>query len=475
MAVKIQKGGWALVFLIGLALVGYTLQRYGVIDFTKLTQGHLPGVGSGSSDGLILRVHGSNTIGAQLLPALAEAFLTQKGATGIKTVPNGKDEVLVQGALPGQSSPQSIEIAAHGSATAFADLQDAKCDVGAASRQITAEEAARLRSLGDMTSPASERVLGLDGIAVIVSAGNSIRSLSKEDIRKAFAGEINDWSQLGRPEPGVIVLYARDEKSGTWDTFKTLVLGDTPLAATASRIEDSRQLSDRVAGDPNGIGFVGLPFVRSAKALAVSDAGTNPVFPTALTVATEDYPLSRRLYLYVPGNSHNAEAREFISFALSKAGQDLVSENGFVGQTVVPSPMVAVSSQLSGGSEVERRYVRMTQGAVRLPLDFRFRSGSSALDNKALDDLGRVATFVGSPQYAGQNIVLMGFADSMGARQKNDELSQQRAGIIAEEFKARGIKVSEVIGFGAERPVASNATPEGREKNRRVEVWLRKQ
>jgi len=474
MAAKIQKGGWALVFLIGLALVGYTLHRYGIVDFSKLTQGHLPAIGSGSPDGLILRIHGSNTIGAQLLPALAEAYLKQKGATGIKTVPHGQDEVLVQGVLPDQSSPQSVEIAAHGSATAFADLLNAQCDIGAASRQITAEEAARLRSLGDMTSPASERVLGLDGIAVIVSASNSTRSLSKEDIRKAFAGEINDWSQLGRQDPGPIVLYARDEKSGTWDTFKTLVLGDSPLPATATRIEDSRQLSDRVAGDPNGIGFVGLPFVRSAKALAVSDTGTNPVFPTALTVATEDYPLSRRLYLYVPTNSHKAEAREFVSFALSKAGQELVSDNGFVGQTVVPSPMVA-AVQLSGGSEVDRRYVRMTQSAVRLPLDFRFRSGSSALDNKALDDLGRVATFVSSPQYAGQNIVLMGFADSMGARQKNDELSQQRAGIVAEEFKARGIKVSEVLGFGADRPVASNGTPEGREKNRRVEVWLRKQ
>jgi len=474
MAVKIQKGGWALVFLIGLALVGYTLQRYGIIDVTKWTQGR--GIGSGGSSGVILRIHGSNTIGAQLLPALAEAYLKQKGATGIKTVPQRPDEVLVQGVLPGQSSPQSIEIAAHGSATAFADLQDDTCDVGAASRHITADEAAKLksRSLGDMTSPASERVLGLDGIAVIVSASNPTRSLSKEDIRKVFAGEFDNWSQLGRSQPGLISVYARDDKSGTWDTFKTLVLGDTSLSATASRMEDSRQLSDSVAGDANGIGFVGLPFVRSAKALAVSDAGTSPVFPTALTVATEDYPLSRRLYLYVPGNSRSAEARDFVSFALSKAGQELVSDNGFVGQTVVPSPMVG-AAQLSAGSEVDRRYVRLTQGAVRLPLDFRFRSGSSALDNKALDDLGRVATFVSSPQYAGQNILLMGFADSMGARQKNDELSQQRAGIVADEFKARGIKVSEVLGFGAERPVASNATPEGREKNRRVEVWLRKQ
>src|SRR5262249_51894303 len=146
---------------------------------------------------------------------------------------------------------------------------------------------------------------GLDGIAVIVNAANPLRSLSKDEVRRIFSGEINDWQQAGRSDAGSIRVLARDEKSGTWDTFKNLVLGATPLASSAQRIEDSRQLSDRVATDRNAIGFVGLPFVRSAKALAVSDAGTRPTFPTALTVATEDYPLSRRLYLYTPSSAQN--------------------------------------------------------------------------------------------------------------------------------------------------------------------------
>jgi phosphate transport system substrate-binding protein len=469
MAVKIQKGGWLLMFLIGLVLVGYGLHRYGLVDLSNLNK-LMPGKSSTGSGNVILRIHGSNTIGAQLTPALAEAFLRQRGATAIATTTTGPDMVLVQGT---SDKPQAIEIAAHGSATAFSDLRANSCDVGAASRKIELDEVANLSSLGDMTSPAAEHVLGLDGIAVIVNAGNTVRSLSKDQIRGVFSGEINDWQQVGRPDAGSIRVFARDDKSGTWDTFKNLVLGSTTLVSSAQRVEDSRQLSDRVAADPNAIGFVGLPFVRSAKALAVSDAGTRPIFPTALTIATEDYPLSRRLYLYTASTTQNAVAREFVTFALSKAGQEIVTANGFVGQTVVPTQPDTGARQL-GVADAGGRYDRLTAGAARLPLDFRFRTGSSTLDNKALDDLGRVSSFVSSPQYAGQAIVLLGFADSSGSPQVNEELSKNRASVLAEEFRARGIKVAEVMGLGSERPVASNATAEGREKNRRVEIWLRR-
>lgn len=475
MAIKVQKGGWLVIFLLGLGLIGYSLHRYGVVDLSNLGK-WMPGGSGASSAGLILRIHGSNTIGAQLAPALAEEYLRQKGATDIKTIPQGADEVLVQGKLPGDSSPKAIQIAAHGSATAFTDLRDNKCDVGAASRKITADEASDLSALGDMASPASEHVVGLDGIAVIVNAGSSIRTLSKEQIGQIFSGTVTDWSQVGRDQPGAINVYARDAKSGTWDTFKTLVLGDTPLVGEARRFEDSRQLSDKVASDANGIGFIGLPYVRSAKAIAVSESGANPIFPTALTIGTEDYPLARRLYLYTSASLQNPDVRDFVRFALSKTGQDIVAQNGFVGQTatpVAPAPPTEFARRASQ-SDAERKYQKATSDAARLPLDFRFRSGSSDLDNKALDDLGRVSAFVASSQYAGQQIVLMGFADSIGSPQQNLELSRQRAGMVAYEFKSRGIRTSEVLAFGSELPIASNTTAEGRDRNRRVEVWLRR-
>src|SRR5215472_15126141 len=114
MAVKIQKGGWLLMFLIGLVLVGYGLHRYGLVDLSNLNK-LMPGKSSTGSGNVILRIHGSNTIGAQLTPALAEAFLRQRGATSISTTNTGPDTFVVRGTI---DKPQAIEIAAHGSATA---------------------------------------------------------------------------------------------------------------------------------------------------------------------------------------------------------------------------------------------------------------------------------------------------------------------------------------------------------------------
>ena len=268
---------------------------------------------------VILRLSGSNTIGAGLAPALAEEFLKQQGATKIKTVPgDGDDEVRVQGVLPGDRGPKAIEIHAHGSATAFEDLANGRADIGMSSRKIKAEEAAQLASLGDMTSPVCEHIVGLDGIAVIVSRKNPVRMLAKDQIAQIFTGAITNWLQVGGAD-GAIKLYARDDKSGTYDTFKNLVLGNAPLAPTAKRIEDSRKLS-------------------------------------------------RRLYFYMPAQPQQELARKFVDFALSSMGQNIVAEIGFVGQNVSAAAAAAPTA-------VPEDYRRLTSGYDRLSLDFRFREG----------------------------------------------------------------------------------------------------
>ncbi|MGA2218728.1 MAG: phosphate ABC transporter substrate-binding protein, partial [Terracidiphilus sp.] len=264
----------------------------------------------------------------------AAAFLKNQGATNIQILSGAKpEEKFVKGTLPGDSSPSFITIAAHGTATAFTALAEKTCDIGMASRKINPDETAKLMSLGDMLSPSNEHIVGLDGIAVVLSSSNPVSQLDKDQIMRIFTGEITDWSQVGGSQ-GAIKLYARDDESGTYDTFKTLVLAGKPLAPGAQRIEDSKTLSDAVAADPNGIGFIGLPYILSAKAIAVSDKGTHPLLPTRLTVSREDYVLSRRLYLYTRGNPTDKYTRKFIEFALSKAGQEVVGNSGFVTQNV---------------------------------------------------------------------------------------------------------------------------------------------
>jgi phosphate transport system substrate-binding protein len=408
-----------------------------------------------------LRLSGSNTIGAELAPALAQAWIESKGATNAKRVNTAADESRVIGSANGETL--LIDIKAHGSKTAFADLADGACDIGMASRAINSGEAAALASknFGDLTSNTNERVLGLDGVAVIVNDANNIDSMTKEEVEAIFAGDESaalKWGVQWR-------IYARDDKSGTYDTFKDRVLGARSLAESAKRFEDSRALAAAVAHDRAGIGFVGLPYATGVKVLAIAEKGASPRVPNTMTVRTEEYPLSRRLYFYVPATAGPA-AREFVRFALSPAGQDIVERIGFVGQKV---EVIAEKPKAQG----PKAYVDMMPSSDRVGVDFRFRPGSSQLDTKAADDIVRVASMM-SAQTPARKIMLVGFADNTGATSANLMLSKRRAESVADQMRQRGIDPVLVTGFGSELPVADNSTPDGREKNRRVEVWLRK-
>jgi len=414
----------------------------------------------------ILRLAGSNTIGDGLGPAMAAEFLKVQGATNVRIRAGANSlEKIVEGVLPGDSEISSITITAHGSATAFTALASDQCDIGMASRKIKPAEAATLTAQGDMSSLASEHILGLDGIAVIVNANNPVTQLDKDKIKKIFIGEITDWSQVGSGS-GPIKIFARNDESGTYDTFKTLVLNGKPLASSAKRIEDSKELSDTVSADPAAIGFIGLPYVLSAKAVAVSEKGTQALMPNRLTVATEDYPLSRRLYLYTASNPQNKFARKFLEFALSRQGQDVVGNSGFIAQNVT-----AVAQTVA--ENAPDQYRELTKDAKRLSLDFRFQSGQTELDNKAKVDLDRVVSLIADLRGSGDKVMLFGFSDGVGGSAVNQTLSVTRAKAVASQFAQRGMDPEIVMGFGANAQVASNDTPDGQGRNRRVEIWIK--
>ncbi|MDP9121139.1 MAG: OmpA family protein [Acidobacteriota bacterium] len=77
-----------------------------------------------------------------------------------------------------------------------------------------------------------------------------------------------------------------------------------------------------------------------------------------------------------------------------------------------------------------------------------------------------------SPHYQKRQILLLSFADSTGNRGGNQRPSEDRARAIERDLGAEGLKPAGVRGFGGDLPVASNDPEEGREKNRRIEVWL---
>jgi phosphate transport system substrate-binding protein len=415
----------------------------------------------------ILRLAGSNTIGDALAPELAEAFLKNQGATDVRTLPGTNlQEKIVQGVLPGDGTPSFISISAHGSATAFAALKNDKCDIGMASRKIRDDEAGKLASLGNMTSDASEHILGLDGIAVIVNVSNPTDKLDKDQISRIFSGEVTDWSQVS-PYHGAIKLYARNDDSGTYDTFRNLVLAGKPLAKGMHRFEDSKDLSEAVANDPAGIGFVGLPYILSTKPIAVSEQGTRSLMPNRLSVATEDYLLSRRLYIYTASYPKNKYVRPFVEFALSRRGHHVVASNGFAAQNVTQT---AEEAPVSSPDE----YKQLTHNANRLTVDFRFQPGKTSLDNKARSDLDRVVSLIADLRIKGDRVMLFGFSDHDKNPEVSRELSLARANTIADEFALRDLTPAVVRGYGSDLELAAEDTAAGQSKNRRVEIWIKR-
>jgi glucose/mannose transport system substrate-binding protein len=330
---------------------------------------------------VILRLHGSNTIGNELAPALCEDFLKYQGATSVQRKPGSKeDEVDIEAILPSESGETvTIEIQSHGSSTAFEDLAHGQCDIGMSSRQIKPDEAQRCATagLGDLSTPSSENVLGLDGVAVLVNKSNGVGSLTKQQLADIFSGKITDWAQVGGTG-GPIYLYAPDDKSGTLDTFKSLVLNPRPISARASRFEDSAKLSDAVAADNNAIGFAGTSFTRNCKALAISNGTDKPELPTIFAISAGNYPLSRRLYLYVAADTQNKWTRKFVEFALPKlevfswwtSGSEAAALNTLFDTYKKQYPGVGIiNATVAGGSGSGARPVLQTRLAVNNPPD----------------------------------------------------------------------------------------------------------
>lgn len=412
-----------------------------------------------------LRIQGSNTIGAALTPALIQGLLAAQGATAVTQTPSRQANETEINALDAQGQPLRITIAAHGSSTGFTALGDGQADLAAASRPITDDEARRLQALGDLRGKGAEQVIGLDAVAVIVHPDNPLAQLTTAQLAQVFCGQVRRWEQLGVPG-GEIRLYSRDDRSGTFETFKALVLEprQQTLAGQAQRFESSEALAERVKADRQAIGFSSLAAVHGAKVLAIAEGDAPAMLPTPTLVASEDYPLSRRLFFYLPARAAPL-AVALAEYTQTPAGQAIVARQGFVAQQVKALPVPAQA-------DMPPRYRTLAAEARRLTVNFRFQPGSANLDNKALRDVRRVADYLRQAGKLQHQVVLVGFGDPKETQGRAALLSRLRAMAVRRELARDGVETKEVTGMGDELPVADNDQEQGRLRNRRVEVWV---
>ncbi|MGK0441968.1 MAG: phosphate transport system substrate-binding protein [Pseudohongiellaceae bacterium] len=416
----------------------------------------------------LFKIAGSNTVGAHLAPACAVDYLTSKGMANVRIKNTAiTNEKIITG-INSKGIEQKIFIAAHGSSTGFKALRDSTADLAISSRPIKDKEVDALAHLGDLRSRKSEHTVAIDGLAILVHPSNPVQQLSVQQVAKIFSGQIENWQELGGLDLP-IKLYARDNKSGTWDTFKNLVLAKKyRLADKALRFESNDTLSDNVAANPAGIGFTGLASVRQAKLLAISDDNTQPLIPKRLTVATEDYPLSRRLYFYQPQASivgQNQWLQGYVDHCLSALGQKIVDKVGFVTQNII-----AVNQPLYNNAP--ESYKRLSHKAKRLSVNFRFNIGSSQLDNKAVKDLERVASFLSTPENKNKNVYLVGFTDANKQQRYDLLIARFRALSVHAKLMSKKVSIFKTLSLGSFMPIASSQNSIAKSKNSRVEIWL---
>jgi phosphate transport system substrate-binding protein len=409
-----------------------------------------------------LRIHGSNTMGTRLVPALVESWLTTIGYEGIRRVPRGSTMLEIHARRDG--APLIVEIGKRGSASGIEALVDGRAELAMMLRAPTAAELDAAWQLGDLRAPGQEFVVAVDGVAAVVHASNPVRRLDVMQLRDVYAGRITNWRELGGPDRPIRALTQSGRTAAT-EFLEAEVMRGAALAASVMRDADAAR---RVAADPTAIAIVPLRsrVPAAARPLAVSDGGI-AVYPTRAGIHSEDYPLLRRYSLH-GGQMMSALGRSFALFSMTRPAQQAVERAGHFAVMLRPAPRTPVLE----GSEA---YRRLMANAERLPLSLRFNhdANGSLFDPRAEYDLERVTSLLKQPRYRDREVVVVAFGHGSGQGELIPTLiSNDRADIVVGHLHGHGIRVRGAHGFGTERMLAGAGHRAARFRNERVEIWV---
>ena len=265
-----------------------------------------------------------------LLPILGAALVV--GATSGKTVTvKGSDTMVIMAqrwaeAYMAKHPGAVIQVTGGGSGVGLSALVNGSTDIANASRPMKSSEMNQLKerygSLGVEIKTAK------DGITLYVNEHNPVNELTLEQLREIYTGKITNWNQVGGSN-SKIILYGRENSSGTFAYFRDNVLKGKDYAPSCQHMPGTAAVVNAVSKDKNGIGYGGAAYAKGVKEIAVKkDAATPGVKPNAQTIKNGTYPISRYLYMYLR-NRPSGEAKQFIDWVLSPEGQPIAVKVGY--------------------------------------------------------------------------------------------------------------------------------------------------
>jgi NitT/TauT family transport system substrate-binding protein len=520
MAVKIQKGGWILIFLIGLALVGFALYRYGYLDLGKLT-----GAKSSSSGG-------SDKVDTKqplALPASSSGGANPEVRVRVNVWVGCVGGLVANGGL--ETAPDSI-FAQKGLKVSFKIIDDwtegasalatNNVDVMLTTLDVYAKDYGQFQEKGFGShaflmvdwSRGADGVIGRQGINSIEDlAGKTVAfapytpshfllwnglkasGLSTDQRNEIFKNAVHTKDGI---EPAVLFAQNKVDAAVAWDPDMSDAVGKR---AGAKKIYDTRianrliadilVVSDRFAAKhPETVvkfaqGWLeGVEFIKNHPDRAYNVIGN-----------VKDFNIPSDLAKTMLGGVKLADYADNVAF-LGSQGTNSDYANIFGQAEDMYRELLMIKHTSNPEDSVDRRYIQQLSGAgfstasseapieyhapgkTAVPLATQHRSiyfdpnsAHMSLDSRAVVDE------IGGQMQAYQNTVvdIEGNTDSTGSRSYNMDLSRQRADAVRqylmEKYGFPGARLR-TVGNGPDKPIDNNATAEGREKNRRTDIKL---
>jgi phosphate transport system substrate-binding protein len=251
--------------------------------------------------------------------AIAGKAITVKGSDTLLLLGQRWAEVYME-----RNPGVVIQVTGGGSGVGIAALINGSTDICQASRSMKDSEKAKLRDR--YFSTGVEIPVARDGVTLYVHEKNPVNELTLDQIKDIYTGKALNWKQFGGPD-AKIVLYGRENSSGTYVFFREKALKNADYSASMQSLPGTAAVVNAVAKDQSGIGYGGAAYAKGVKELAIkTDKGSFK--PTAENVKSNSYPLARNLFWYLRGKP-SGEVKKLVDWILSPEGQEIVVKVGY--------------------------------------------------------------------------------------------------------------------------------------------------